>query len=392
MKKIYIFDTTLRDGEQTPGGALKPAEKITIAKQLEKLGVDVIEAGFPVSSPGDFKSVSSIAGEIKESVVAALARCVEKDIKIAAASLEKARRPRLHVFLPASDIHLKKKIGKTRKEALLIAVKSVRLAKSLISEIEYSPEDATRSDFSYLVEVIGAVIEAGAKIINIPDTVGYSTPEEFGKLIKRLKEKIPQLGKKIILSVHCHDDLGMSTANSLTAVDSGANQIECTINGVGERAGNAALEEIVMILKTRKDLYKDYYTNIVTEEIKRTSQLVADLMNMPVQSNKAIVGTNAFAHSSGIHQDGILKDRRTYEIINPEQVGIRKNEIVLTARSGKHGLLYKLASLGYGGFSHQEIEKISGNFHKIADKKKVVSDEDLKKIISDLNFSRNKLS
>ncbi len=392
MKKIYIFDTTLRDGEQTPGGALKPAEKITIAKQLEKLGVDVIEAGFPVSSPGDFKSVSSIAGEIKESVVAALARCVEKDIKIAAASLEKARRPRLHVFLPASDIHLKKKIGKTRKEALLIAVKSVRLAKSLISEIEYSPEDATRSDFSYLVEVIGAVIEAGAKIINIPDTVGYSTPEEFGKLIKRLKEKIPQLGKKIILSVHCHDDLGMSTANSLTAVDSGANQIECTINGVGERAGNAALEEIVMILKTRKDLYKDYYTNIVTEEIKRTSQLVADLMNMPVQSNKAIVGTNAFAHSSGIHQDGILKDRRTYEIINPEQVGIRKNEIVLTARSGKHGLLYKLESLGYGGFSHQEIEKISGNFHKIADKKKVVSDEDLKKIISDLNFSRNKLS
>jgi len=382
MKKIYIFDTTLRDGEQSRGVMLKPSEKLQIAKQLEKLGVDVIEAGFPVSSPGDFKAVFSIAREIKKPVITALARCVEKDIKIAAEALKKAKKSRIHIFLPASDIHLKKKIGKTKEEALKMAVESVKLAKSFVKQVEYSPEDATRSNFYYLVKVIRTVIDAGAKIINIPDTVGYSTPKEFNKLIKRLKEKIPKLGRKIIFSVHCHDDLGMATANSLEAIISGANQVECTINGIGERAGNTALEEIVMLLKTRKDLYKNLYTNIATQEIKNTSQLVSDLMMISVQPNKAIVGVNAFTHSSGIHQDGILKDRRTYEIIKPESVGVEKNEIILTARSGRHGLLYKLKSLGYIGFSDKEIEKIYHNFIKIADHKKVVSDEDLKTIIS----------
>lgn len=382
MKKIYIFDTTLRDGEQSPGVMLKPTEKLQIAKQLEKLGVDVIEAGFPVSSPGDFKAVSIIAQEIKKAVVTALARCVEKDIKIAAEALKKAKKSRIHVFLPISNIHLKKKIGKTKEEALEMAIKSVRLAKSFVKQVEYSPEDATRSDFDYLVKVVQAVINAGAKIINIPDTVGYSTPEEFGNLIKQLKEKIPVLGRKVMLSVHCHNDLGMATANSLAAIINGVNQIECTINGVGERAGNAALEEIIMILKTRKDLYGNFYTDVATQKIKSTSQLVSDLLMIPVQPNKAIVGANAFTHSSGIHQDGILKDRRTYEIIKPENVGAEKNKIILTARSGRHGLLYKLKSLGYINFSNGKKEKIYQSFLEIADRKKVVTDKDLKTIIS----------
>ncbi|MDO8424747.1 MAG: 2-isopropylmalate synthase [bacterium] len=383
MKKIHVFDTTLRDGEQSAGTMLRPEEKLQIALQLEKLGVDVIEAGFPISSPGDFKAVALIARKVKKSVIAALARCVEKDIRVAAEALKGTRKSRVHVFLPSSDIHLERKLKKTREEALKIAVESVKLAQSLAKEVEYSPEDATRTDFEYLVKIVKAVIEAGAKIINIPDTVGYSTPEEFGLLIKRLQKRLPELGKKIILSAHCHDDLGMATANSLLAVMNGANQIEGTINGVGERAGNAALEEIVMILKTRKDLYGNLFnTGINPKEIKNTSRLVSDLLKIPIQPNKAVVGKNAFAHSSGIHQDGVLKDRRTYEIMQPEDIGGKKNEIILTARSGRHGLRYKLQSLGYKDLTEKQIEKIYQEFIELADSKKTVTDEDLKNIAS----------
>ena len=381
MNKIYIFDTTLRDGEQSAGTALKPAEKFRIARQLEKLGVDAIEAGFPVSSPGDFKAVSLIARNINGAVITALARCVQGDIKIAAQALKSTKKSRIHVFLPSSDIHLEKKIGKSRTEALKIAVESVKFAKGLAKQVEYSPEDATRSNFDYLVKIIRSVIDAGANVINIPDPVGYSAPEEFGSLIKKLKIKIPKLGKQIILSAHCHNDLGLANANSLAAINNGANQIECTINGVGERAGNTALEEIVMVLKTRNDLYKNFFTGIVAKEIKKTSLLVSEIMMIPVQPNKAVVGKNAFAHSSGIHQDGILKDRRTYEILKPEDVGARTHEFILTARSGKHGLLHKLNLLGYSNFSENQINRIYRNFLVLADRKKIITDEDLKSII-----------
>lgn len=385
MKKIQIFDTTLRDGEQSAGVTLNPAEKLKIALQLEKLGVDIIEAGFPVSSPGDFKAVSLIAQKIKKPVVAALARCVEKDIKTAAESLRAAKKSRIHLFLPSSDIHLERKLEKTREEALELAVLSVKLAKNLAKEVEYSPEDATRTDFEYLVKVVKAVINAGAKIINIPDTVGYTTPDEFGKLIKKLRARVPELGNKIALSVHCHDDLGMATANSLSAIINGADQIEGTINGVGERAGNAAIEEIAMILKTRKDLYGDIFdTGINSKEIKSTSLLVSDLLKMPVQPNKAVVGKNAFSHSSGIHQHGVLKDRKTYEIMRPEDIGNENNEIILTARSGRYGLKHKLQSLGFLNLSDKKIEAIYQEFIKLADSQKTVSDQDLKNIASKL--------
>lgn len=382
-RKIYIFDTTLRDGEQTPGATLRPREKLRIAKQLERLGVDIIEAGFPISSPGDFEAVSLIAREIERPIVAALARCNEEDIRTAWEALKEAKKPRIHVFLPASDIHLEKKIRKTREEAKELAVKSVKLAKSFVEDVEYSPEDATRSDFEYLVEVVEAVVDAGATVINIPDTVGYSVPDEFGELIRKLRERIPELGKDIILSVHCHNDLGLATSNSLAAVKNGANQVECTINGVGERAGNASLEEVVMAIRTRSDLFGDVYTQIETREIIRTSRLVSELMGIPVQPNKAIVGANAFAHSSGIHQDGILKDRRTYEIIRPEDVGAQRHEIVLTARSGKHGLMESLKTLGYTDIPDNMLERIYQRFLEIADHKKAVYAEDLEAIMSD---------
>jgi 2-isopropylmalate synthase len=383
MRKIYIFDTTLRDGEQVPGATLRPQEKLRIARQLEKLGVDVVEAGFPISSPGDFEAVSLIAKDLERPVVAALARCNEEDIMAAWEALKGARRPRIHVFLPASDIHLEKKIRKTREEAKELAVKCVKFARSLVDDVEYSPEDATRSDFGYLVEVIRAVVDAGATVVNIPDTVGYSIPDEFGEMIRRLREEIPELGRKVMLSVHCHNDLGLATANSLAAVKNGADQVECTINGIGERAGNAALEEVVMAIRTRRDLFGDVYTEIESKEIARTSRLVSGLMGIPVQPNKAIVGANAFAHSSGIHQDGILKDRRTYEIIRPEDVGAERHEIILTARSGRHGLLESLRSLGYSDISEEAIERIYRRFLEIADHKKVVLSEDLEAIISD---------
>ncbi|MBI4101733.1 MAG: 2-isopropylmalate synthase [Candidatus Nealsonbacteria bacterium] len=385
MKKILLFDTSLRDGEQSAGAMLKATEKLEIARQLEKLGVDVIEAGFPISSPGDFRAVSLIAKQVKKPAIAALARCVEKDIKTAAQALKGTKKSRIHVFLPSSDIHLEKKLEKTRLEALKIAADSVRMAKALTSEVEYSPEDATRTDFEYLVKVAKTVIEAGARVVNIPDTVGYSTPEEFGSLIRRIKQRVPEFGKKALLSVHCHDDLGLSVANSLEAVLNGADQVEGTINGVGERAGNAALEEIAMILKVRKDLFgKTFSTGINTREIKKASRLISDLLGIPIQPNKAVVGKNAFAHSSGIHQHGVLADRRTYEIMRPEDIGEKQNEIILTARSGRHGLVWRLEALGYKKLTTKEIEKIYREFIKTADSQKTVTDADLKKIIASL--------
>lgn len=379
--KISIFDTTLRDGEQSAGTMLRPEEKLQIAKQLEKLGVDVIEAGFPVSSPGDFKAVSLVAKEIKGPVIAALCRCLEKDVRITADALKGARKSRILLFLPSSDIHLKNKLKKTRAEALEMAKESIGLAKSLAREVEYCLEDATRSDFEYLVKTVKTAIAAGAQIIDIADTVGYAAPEEFGQLIAKLRQRVPALGRKIGLSAHCHNDLGLAVANSLAAVISGANQVEGTINGVGERAGNAALEEIIMVLKTRKDLYGRFRTGINQKEIKKTSQLVSELLKIPIQPNKAIVGKNAFSHSSGIHQDGVLKHRQTYEIMRPEDIGEKKNEIILTARSGRAGLKHKLRALGFAKLAEEKIEEIYRQFIELADSQRVVTDQDLRNIV-----------
>ncbi|HEC31848.1 MAG TPA: 2-isopropylmalate synthase, partial [Deltaproteobacteria bacterium] len=343
-RQIYIFDTTLRDGEQVPGAKLNKKQKVEIAKQLERLNVDVIEAGFPCSSPGDLEAVKAVAQEIKNCVVCGLARAVKQDIDLCWEAVKEAKHPRIHVFLGSSDIHVQKKLRKDKESALQMAVESVKYARSLCPEVEYSTEDASRSDFDYLCRVIRAVIKEGASIINIPDTVGYAVPEEFGALIRRIKENVPELDN-VTLSVHCHNDLGLAVANSLAAIREGAKQVECTINGIGERAGNASMEEIVMAIKTRSAKF-GVDTRINTKEIYRTSRLVSRLMNIPVQPNKAIVGSNAFAHSSGIHQDGILKDRSTYEIIRPEDVGIQQHFIVLTARSGRAALRHKLKELG----------------------------------------------
>jgi len=344
-RKLLIFDTTLRDGEQVPGAKLNIDQKLVVAKQLEKLGVDVIEAGFPVSSPGDAKAVNLVARQVRKPIIAGLARALKKDIDILWEAIKDADRPRIHVFLAASDVHIEKKLRLNREQALEMAVEAVKYAKKYCPNVEFSPEDATRADFDYLCQVVEETIKAGATVINIPDTVGYTIPEEFGRLIRKLRERVPTTDK-IILSVHCHNDLGLATANSIAAIVNGATQVECTINGIGERAGNAALEEIVMILKTRPQ-YFNIETNIVTPEIIPTSRLVSRMMNLPIQPNKAIVGANAFAHSSGIHQDGILKDRRTYEIIRPEDVGAQQHLLVLTARSGRKAVRQKLTDLGY---------------------------------------------
>jgi len=377
-RRILIFDTTLRDGEQVPGAKLNIEQKLIVAKQLERLGVDVIEAGFPASSPGDAKAVNLIAQKVKKPIIAGLARSLRKDIDILWESIKDAERPRIHVFLASSDIHIEKKLRVDREQALEMAVEAVKYAKKYCSEVEFSPEDATRADFDYLCRVVEETIRAGATVINIPDTVGYAIPEEFGELIRRLKERVPATDN-IILSVHCHNDLGLATANSIAAVRNGANQVECTINGIGERAGNAALEEVVMILRTRS-YYFDVETNIATSEIISTSRLVSRMMNLPVQPNKAIVGANAFAHSSGIHQDGILKDRRTYEIIRPEDVGAREHLLVLTARSGRKAVKQKLAELGYE-LADGLFERIYQRFLAVADRKKEITAEDLKSIV-----------
>lgn len=384
MERIFIFDTTLRDGEQIPGACLNPREKLEIALQLARLNVDAIEAGFPISSPGDFEAVKTIAKKVKGPVIVALARAVKADIETAWKAIQDAHRPRLHVFLGTSDVHIQKKFGLDREKALERGLDALRFAKSLCPEVEYSTEDASRTDPDYLARVVEQVIKAGASVVNIPDTVGYAVPQQFGKLIADLKNRVPNIDKAV-LSVHCHNDLGLATANTLAAVESGARQVECTMNGLGERAGNASLEEIVMAIRTRKDFFH-LEAGINTQEIMKTSRLVSRLMGIPVQANKAIVGANAFAHSSGIHQDGILKDRATYEIIRPEDLGITEHAMILTARSGRHALRNKVSKMGYD-LSDKEFETVYEHFLSVADKKKQVYDEDIEILVQDVIFA-----
>ena len=380
--RIFIFDTTLRDGEQSPGAALNVAEKLEIARQLERLGVDVIEAGFPISSPGDFEAVQKIAAQVQNATVCGLTRAVPKDIDVAWEALKGARRPRIHTGLGVSDNHLQHKLRKTREQAMEIGVSAVKHARSLgCEDIEYFTEDAGRADADYLCRVVEAVINAGATVINVPDTTGYATPEEYGAIFRMLLERVPN-AHKAIFSAHCHNDLGLATANSLAAVRSGARQVEVTINGIGERAGNTALEEVVMAIHTRRDLFT-VTTNIQTREITRTSKLVSARTGILVQPNKAIVGANAFAHSSGIHQDGILKERSTYEIMDPADVGISESKIVLSPRSGRHALRHRLEILGYAFEGDDDFEKVYTRFLEVADRKKTVYDEDLEAIASD---------
>jgi 2-isopropylmalate synthase len=377
-RKVLIFDTTLRDGEQVPGAKLNIEQKLAVARQLEKLGVDVIEAGFPISSPGDAEAVRQVALAVRKPTITGLARAVQKDIDVLWESIREAESPRIHVFLGASDIHMAKKLRTDREKNIQMAVDAVRYAKKLCPEVEYSTEDASRSDFDHLCRTIEAVIAAGATVVNIPDTVGYAIPEEFGSLIRRIKESVPATDN-IILSVHCHNDLGLATANSLAAIMQGANQVECTINGIGERAGNAALEEIVMTLKTKQSAF-NVETGIVTKEIAATSHLISRMMNIPVQPNKAIVGANAFAHSSGVHQDGILKDRSTYEIMRPEDIGLKEHVLVLTARSGRAALRHKLKDMDYE-ISDQMFGNIYKRFLRVADRKKEIQEEDIRSIV-----------
>lgn len=378
--RVYIFDTTLRDAEQTPGASLTVREKLEVAHQLARLRVDIIEAGFPVSSNEDFEAVRRIGQEVAGPVICGLARAVPEDIDRAGAALQGAPRPRIHTFIGTSDIHLAGQLRKGREEVLKMAVAAVEQAKSYCDDVEFSPMDAARTEPNYLNEVIAATIAAGATTINIPDTVGYAVPEEFGALIAQILAEVPNSGDAII-SVHCHDDLGMSVINTLSAIKNGARQAECTINGLGERAGNASLEEIVMALKTRQD-YFGFDTEVLTEEIVPTSRLVSRLMGIAVQPNKAIVGANAFAHSSGIHQDGVLKQRDTFEIMEPKDVGLDDTEIVLTARSGRAALRHRLEVLGYE-LNKEELDKVYEDFVALADKKKEVFDEDLIEIVGD---------
>jgi len=373
--KLIVFDTTLRDGEQAPGASLTSEQKLEIAYQLEKLGVDVIEAGFPIASPDDFKAVDLISRNIKKSSICGLARCLTKDIEAANQSLKRAKHPRIHIFLATSGIHLQYKFKKAEDEILNLAKKATRFARNLCSDIEFSPEDATRSKKDFLYRVIETAIKEGARTINIPDTVGYSYPQEIHSLITDIRNNVPNINKAII-AIHCHDDLGMAVANSLSAVLAGARQVHCTINGIGERAGNASLEEIIMALKTRRDAFKNLQIGIETKEISRTSRLVSNLTGFIIPPNKAIVGRNAFAHESGIHQDAILKKRSTYEIMNPKDVGIDKSQIVLGKHSGRHALAKRLEKVGFK-FSKEKIDVIFKQFKQLADKKKEIFDDDL---------------
>lgn len=376
--RLVIFDTTLRDGEQCPGASMNLIEKLQVARQLEKLNVDVIEAGFPVISEGDFKAVQTIAREIKKTKIAGLARCVPNDIDAAGEALKPAeKRARIHVFLATSKIHREFKLGKAQDEILRLSVEGVTRARKYVEDVEFSPEDASRTEPEFLVQVCKAVIEAGAKTVNIPDTVGYAVPDEFGALIARLVAEVPafQTGDAV-LSVHCHNDLGLAVANSLAAVKNGARQVEGTINGIGERAGNAALEEIVMAIKTRNDFYACITTGINTKEIVKTSRLVSRMSGLIIQRNKAIVGENAFAHSAGIHQDGILKKRETYEIMDPTEVGWGESELPLTKHSGRAAMVARLKQIGYK-LSDIEINSVFQKFKEIGDKKKFVYDDDL---------------
>ena len=380
MERIIIFDTTLRDGEQSPGATMNIDEKIEVAKQLAKLGVDVIEAGFPASSPGDFNAVKYIAENIKGPAIAGLARANKKDIEAVWNAVKNAEKPRIHTFIATSDIHLEYKLRKTREEVLKITEEMVAYAKSLCPDVEFSAEDAGRTDPDYLCKIVETAIRAGASTVNIPDTVGYTTPSEFGELIAYIKKNVPNIDKAII-SVHCHNDLGMATANSLAAAMNGARQIECTINGLGERAGNCSLEEVAMIFKTRKNKL-NLYTEIDTTQIYKTSRLVSNLTGMLVQPNKAIVGANAFAHEAGIHQDGILKYRTTYEIMDPKDIGLVDSQLPLGPRSGRHALKARLIDLGYE-LSEEDLQKAFERFKLLADKKKSISNRDLEYLMAD---------
>lgn len=371
--QVQIFDTTLRDGEQVPGCQLNKKEKLFVANALEELGVDIIEAGFPISSPGDFQSVEAISKQVKNVVVCGLTRAIKRDIEVAAEALKSAKRPRIHTGIGTSFYHVHNKLKSTEEKIIEQAVQSVKYAKRFVNDVEFYAEDAGRTNNIFLAKVVEAVINAGATVVNIPDTTGYCLPGEYGEKIKFLKTYVNNIDKAII-SAHCHNDLGLATSNSIAGVLNGVQQIECTINGIGERAGNTSMEEVVMILKQHKDL--NFVTNINTKKISAASKMVSELMNMPVQPNKAIVGSNAFAHSSGIHQDGVLKNRENYEIINPADVGIDKSSIILTARSGRAALNYRLKKIGHN-FSKQKLEKMYDIFLEYADKQKEVDDREL---------------
>jgi len=379
-ERIIIFDTTLRDGEQSPGASLNIKEKLEVAEQLQRLGADVIEAGFPISSPGDFEAVRLISRKIRKPVIAGLARATKRDIDVCWEAIRYARNPRIHTFIATSDIHLRYKLRKSREEALKEAVAAVRYARKFTDNVEFSAEDAVRTDPDFLCRVLEETIEAGATTINIPDTVGYALPEEFGRIIRMVIERVANSNKAII-SVHCHNDLGLATANSLEAISRGARQVECTINGIGERAGNASLEEVVMSLRTRKDLLP-FYTNIETKEIAKTSRLVSKLTGIIVQPNKAIVGANAFAHEAGIHQNGIIKERLTYEIMTPESVGLGGRRLVLGKHSGRHAFRKRLLELGYK-LTSEQADRTFQQFKLLADKKKEIFDEDIEAIVED---------
>lgn len=372
-EKIEIFDTTLRDGEQVPGCKLNTEQKLVIAEKLDELGVDIIEAGFPISSPGDFYSVTEISKIVRNATVCGLTRANKKDIETAAEALKFAKKPRIHTGIGTSDNHIKFKFNSTREAVLERAVEAVKYAKTFVEDVEFYAEDAGRTDNEFLAKVCEEVIKAGATVLNIPDTTGYCLPEQYGAKIKYLRENVKGI-EKAVLSCHCHNDLGLATANSISGVINGARQIECTINGLGERAGNTALEEVVMVLKQHKEL--NLYTDINSRMLNEMSLLVSELMGMPVQPNKAIVGSNAFAHSSGIHQDGVIKNRETYEIIDPAEVGVNESSIILTARSGRSALAYRFKNIGFD-VTKNELDYLYQEFLKIADTKKEVVNEDL---------------
>jgi 2-isopropylmalate synthase len=377
-QRIHIFDTTLRDGEQVPGCKLNAHQKVEIALALEALGVDVIEAGFPVSSPGDFHSVAEVAKAVKFPIVCGLSRAVENDIKVAAEAVKNAKRPRIHTGIGVSEMHIRYKLCTTPEDILFRAYNAVKYAKSFVEDVEFYAEDAGRADLPFLVKVLEAALKAGATVLNIPDTTGYCLPEQYGKKIQYLYENVRGI-EKAILSTHCHNDLGLATANSIAGIQHGARQIECTINGIGERAGNTSLEEVVMIMKQHPDL--QFITGINTRLLNPISQLVSDKMGVTVQPNKAIVGANAFAHSSGIHQDGVIKNRETYEIINPLDVGVDASKIVLTARSGRAALAYRAKNIGFN-LTKDELDEVYAAFLIIADKKKEIENEDLQILLN----------
>jgi 2-isopropylmalate synthase len=378
--RVKVFDTTLRDGEQSPGCSMNLAEKLSMARQLDRLGVDIIEAGFPIASDGDFEAVQAISKQVRRPVIAGLARATTADIERAWQALSGAAHPRIHTFLATSDIHLEHKLKITREGALAQAREAVRLARSLCPDVEFSPEDATRTDIDFLCAVVEAVIEAGATTINIPDTVGYTTPREFTQIIERIRGQVRGI-EQAIISVHCHNDLGLAVANSIAAIEAGARQVECTINGIGERAGNASLEEIVMALRVRSDVMP-FETGVVTEEIYPSSRLLIEATGVTVQPNKAIVGRNAFAHEAGIHQDGVIKNRLTYEIMTPQSVGVPDSKLVLGKHSGRHALGRKCEEMGYE-FSRRELDRIYRRFISLADEIKSVEDHDLLRIIDE---------